>query len=502
MPRKLKKFGPTATVQKTAPEFINSKRELATPIDPRLAQLLKSGVTPDTTIKPELPGVKNSSYKSPVSAVDQKIYNAVGQVNKFVEEKINSPLRKFYSTVDQIEKSVDTVKGVLGERGAIQTALNQIGALIGRDINFLDEGKKYKRPDEKNGPVSPPNYPYPRIAWEVTTRWRILRGLPSIRFYVNPNTISYDQKFMEQEDMVQKGFILTSWRDPNISTGNRFPKLDVSFNFQSSNILPETYAKVRTDFNSTLPIIDKIKDLAGGLLGGRESVDIDQSYPIPPGLLNFIDVLSIFHEDRTISKLNLYNIPNSLNGNKENKYTDLSQITPDKQIPGIEELANSPNYVFLSISTRIFPKMTMKGFFKGGYNLTESANSPLSFNTSLNFSAYETDPPWWDHEKIAKEYQNFYKKEILNQGRIVGGTVESKFEEQTKNLINKTSFKNEAVRNEAIKKETNQPNTVDLTKPFDTNQLGKTSATINLAQQFNPSQLGQISLNSDLLKGK
>ena len=62
--------------------------------------------------------------------------------------------------------------------------------------------------------------------------------------------------------------------------------------------------------------------------------------------------------------------------------------------------------------------MTMKGFFRGGYNLREAASSPLGFTTDLNFTAFETDPAWWDIEKIKASYKTFYQNQTDRLGDI------------------------------------------------------------------------------------
>ena len=415
MPVKLKKFGPTATKSSTSTDFINSKSDLTNPVNPKLAALQNVGQSPDPNIKPTLPDGVQTSYKSPLSVAEQKIYNAVAQANQFAS-KISSPLQKFSSTVTSINQSIDAVKGIVGERGSVQRALNQIGRIVGIDVFSLKKENQYKKPPGPDGPIAPLDYPYPRIAWEITTQWRILTGKPPIKFYVNPNSISYAQNLIEATEQVQKGYIITNWKDINVAQGNRFSKLDVTFTFQSSNILPESYAQSKIDFSKSSTLTDTIRQFVGAQ--ADKVIDIDKPYTIPPGLLNFFDILGIFHEDRTISKLSLYNTPNSLNENKTNNYRDLSQITPDEANTGIENFAGSPNYVYLSISTRVYPKMTMKGFFRGGYNLREAASSPLGFTTDLNFTAFETDPAWWDIEKIKASYKTFYQNQTDRLGDI------------------------------------------------------------------------------------
>ena len=487
MPVKLKKFGPTATESSTSTDFINSKSDLANPVNPKLAALQNVGQSPDPNIKPTLPDGVQTSYKSPLSAAEQKIYNAVAQANQFAS-KISSPLQKFSSTVTSINQSIDAVKGIVGERGSVQRALNQIGRIVGIDVFSLKKKNQYKKPPGPDGPIAPLDYPYPRIAWEITTQWRILTGKPPIKFYVNPNSISYAQNLIEATEQVQKGYIITNWKDINVAQGNRFSKLDVTFTFQSSNILPESYAQSKIDFSKSSTLTDTIRQFVGAQ--ADKVIDIDKPYTIPPGLLNFFDILAIFHEDRTISKLSLYNTPNSLNGDKKNNYSDLSKIEPGKRNTGIENFAGSPNYVYLSISTRVYPKMTMKGFFRGGYNLREAASSPLGFTTDLNFTAFETDPAWWDIEKIKTSYKTFYQ----NQTEQLGNIPKAELLPDIPTEFNKIP---QASVNAAIQKNDVKPSSSQSS----TDATGQGTTTNKESSNYIPGFLGDLTSGYVSLKG-
>ena len=508
---KLKQFGSTTNQSLNSVDFLTGKEIPQKPvnadasaIDPRLAAIQSIGTSANSYIgrSPDPSAVQTLPDGSRVSATnlspaEQKIYEAVAQANKF-SEKITGPLNKFYSTANDIGNSIDAVKGILGERGSIQRALNQAGNLVGLDIFSLKKKNTKKNAENVNSTaVSPPNYPYPRIAWEITTQWRILMGLPPTRFYVNPNTITYNQNLLETIEMVQKGNIITNWKDINVKQGNRFPKMDVTFKFQSSNILPESYAKTKINFSNKGNLLDTIKNLFGAN-AEKTSADIDQPYGIPPGLVNFFDILSIFHEERTISKLNLYNIPNSLNNKTKGTFTDLSQINKNNVNPDIENFAGTPNYVYLSISTRIYPKMTMKGFLIRGYSLSESAQSPLSFETDLNFTAFETDPAWWDTEKIRKAYTNFYTQYQKDPSKIKD-IQPSINENKNFNKIPEGTYAKAAVAKAAADKAAaaataaaaadqltqlnQQSNTaafanLNLNKPFDADELGRSTSNI------------------------
>ena len=411
MPVKLDKFGPTASADIKTTDFINSKDVLAVPTDPRLQSLLANSRNANPQVSSTLPDGSKPTDKGNLNTIEQKIYQAVAQGNELAS-KITGPLQKFYSTVNDVNESIDAVKGVIGERGAIQRAINQAGQLVGIDVFSLKKENKYinQQLSSDGGVLAPLNYPYPRIAWEITTQWRLLQGQPSIKFYVNPASMTVGQTQIQQKDFVQKGYLMNNWKDINVESGNRFPMMDIGFDFQSSNILPESYVKTASEYsgiNNSANALDILKQTVGI---NNEAINIDGEYKIPPGLLNFFDILTFFHEDKTISKLKMYSIPNSLNDNSPLSIADLSQIKTDELNPEIERLAGMPNYVYLSISTRIWPRMTLKGFFEGGYSINESASDPFKFSTQLKFSAFESDPAWWDPKAIRDAYLNFYKK--------------------------------------------------------------------------------------------
>lgn len=412
MPIKLDKFGSTALPGIETKDFINSKEVLAVPKDPRLESLLTDSRNANPQISSTLPDGSKPTDKNNLNTIEQKIYQAVAQGNELAS-KITGPLQKFYSTVDDVNESIDAVKGVIGERGAIQRAINQASQLVGLDVFSLKKENKYVNQElnTEGGVTAPLNYPYPRIAWEITTQWRLLQGLKPIKFYVNPASMTIAQTQVLQKDFVQKGYMMNSWKDINVESGNRFAHMDVGFNFQSSNIIPESYVKTDPKYSGISNTANALEILKQTVGIDQEAINIDGEYSIPPGLLNFFDILTIFHEDKTISKLKMYTIPNSLNDNSPlDGVTDLSQIKQDQLNSEIERLAGIPNYVYLSISTRIWPRMTLRGFFEGGYSINESANDPFKFETQLKFIAFDSDPAWWDPTAIKNAYLNFYKK--------------------------------------------------------------------------------------------
>lgn len=201
--------------------------------------------------------------------------------------------------------------------------------------------------------LRPSGYYKERINWEVTTMKRRYMGEPSIKFFVNPNSINYDLSLTQSLDQVQRGYFLNVWKD--YYKQNFFPLLRVGFQFQSSNLLPESYK-------------------------GEDDL-------LPPGLSNFMDLMAIFNEDRII---------------------DSSDLDPTLGEESLAKIDGTPNYVQLSISTRIFPQMMMYGFFTDGLKFDEKAMDPLKFETNLQFLAFKTDPPWWDIEALRAKYNSFW----------------------------------------------------------------------------------------------
>lgn len=231
--------------------------------------------------------------------------------------------------------------------------------------------------------LKPSSYNLPRINWELTTVLREELGGEPLRFFVNPLTVRYQQEFVSADDLVQKGYFLTQWKDPNAD--NYFPALKLSFLFQSSNILPETYSGKATPKTSS-----KFDRETGTSMVAYSS----KEYRMPPGLENFFDIISVFHESRLIDG---------------QQFLEASGGSDD---PNLVELADklngAPNYCKLSISTRVFPRMTLYGFFTVGLEFGEDAMDPLKITQALNFIALRSDPNWWDAEAIKARYNEFY----------------------------------------------------------------------------------------------
>lgn len=253
-----------------------------------------------------------------------------------------------------ITTTKDTTSQALGLAEASKTYVNP----------WKDQGKKEGTP-----PIRPSGYYKERINWEVTTFRRMKLGKPSIKFFVNPDSISYELALTQSLDQVQRGYFYTVWKDYG-GNPNFFPMLKLNFKFQSSNILPETYQG---------------KVYEGEETGSFYSQGTDGM--IPPGLRNFLEIMGIFNEDRII---------------------DITDLDESDDIESLRPLDGTPNYVLLAISTRIFPQMMMYGFFDEGLKFDEKAQDPLKFETNLNFLAFKSDPAWWDIDAIKNKYTQFW----------------------------------------------------------------------------------------------
>lgn len=271
------------------------------------------------------------------------------------------------------QAAIDIQRYLQGDRDEVAIAAYNQAA---RDANEFTAGSR----DSLDGTeVSKPSgYYKTRINWELTTVKRMGTGRPPVKFFVNPSTISYDLALTQSLDQVQRGYFLNIWKDVAKGRQNFFPMLKINFQFQSSNLLPETYQGKKIPGEETSTMHSQ----------GSDSL-------IPPGLKNFFDIMSIFNEDRIIDG------------------TLSESLVP---------FDGTPNYVIITISTRIFPKMALYGFFDNGLKFDEKAMDPLKFETNLEFLAFRTDPEWWNIDAIRSKYVSFW------QGYFQGDVVDSNLE--------------------------------------------------------------------------
>jgi hypothetical protein len=490
MPVKLSQFGP---LSKSDANSLEVNRKTSTPV-PQSADsvLVKAGL--------EVKAIGTSVqtvYKKPQNAIMQGLQSSqqLNQLPNDVLSQVNRVKGDITRMEDNVSKIIKNTSSAIGgfksllSGEAFKPKTKQFPGPAS-EAKFKD-GSGVNSGGTKDQPgMSPASYTLPRVAWQITTERRRALSLPPIYFFVNPETVSYNQGFVEVLDPVQRGYFLTQWKDPKSSKANYFPCLKLNFNFQSSNILPETYlsknsikskdqiaAEVKSAKDSlksetktleakkasledqantlikTDPVVadyvitlegyeaaklegdtanmaalqkgidatransenvrkydslkaqaDKLvpqieeakkneqKDVGPKSVGeanGSQSAFLTESLKIPPGLQNWYDIISIFHEDKIID------------------YKDLVDSgIDDKELAS--QLNGLPNYVYLSISTRIYPMMTLKGFFQNGYNLSESAHDPLKFNLPLDFTAFESDPMWNDKEALEQTYKSFW----------------------------------------------------------------------------------------------
>lgn len=355
MPIKLSQFGPVVTSNTNS---LDLKRGIVNPVpqaaDTRIVQLgLSSGIQ-------AIGSQVRSTYEPVQNAVYQAL-QATKQLNQLPMDVLTQINRAKIDAANTLGAVGQIVGSFSSEAGGLFTMWsdNLKGAQTKRNYNFRkDTGAKAS---EKSypGPTSSQDYGLPRIAWQLTTELRRARSQPPIYFFVNPDTISYSQAYVEALDMIQKGYFLTQWRDAK--TKNNFPSLKLGFNFQSSNLLPESY-------------LDRITP--------------NSNLSTPPGLQNWYDLNELFSEEKILDRDSL---------EKDGVSTEIA-----KEFDGL------PNYVYLSISTRVYPRMTLKGFFTAEINFSENAQDPLKFSVPLNFIAFDSDPHWYDMNELKTAYTNFW----------------------------------------------------------------------------------------------
>ena len=509
MPVKLSKFGP---LKKSDTNSLTVNRKASTPV-PQSADsiLVKAG------LEVKAIGTAVQSVYKPVQNTTMQGLQASQQLNQLPKD-ILSQVNRVKGDINRMEDNVSKIiKNTSSAIGGFKSLLS--GEAFKSKERQFPGAVKDRQPKDGSGVnsggtqdqpgMSPSSYTLPRVAWQLTTERRRALSLPPIYFFVNPDSVSYNQGFVEVLDMVQKGYFLTQWKDPKSSKANYFPCLKLNFNFQSSNILPETYlskgsvrskadiAKEVTDKKNKLisetksleaqaaqikeemkklvkknpdvlyyeslykqytkaklegaeaeaadlsqqmsvlrvedttgevqeyqSYVDKLEALEIDIQAAKknESADVGpktigeengsqtwsllEELKIPPGLQNWYDIISIFHEDKILSYDDLYD-------------AGLRDLELASKLNGL------PNYVYLSISTRIYPMMTLKGFFQNGYTLQESANDPLKFNLPLDFTAFESDPMWNDKEALDQTYRNFWSSLNPNGNALLSQQLNS-----------------------------------------------------------------------------
>jgi hypothetical protein len=370
--------------------------DIPTPKDPRLAELaqtlhLVGPLAPATPTELKKPGSATDLVGQGVVGINRLL----GKVQS-VGAQIRKPLNDIANASRQAGRAVRDVQGII-----------QQGALIKQDFNnAIGEARKLT---DMLGITEPQIDPYDlpldkltvsriesnqlfnrdRIAWSLTTQADVLLGNKPIQFFVNPSKVNFSSDYLEVLEFVQSGNFYTRWK--SAKDNRAFPNLKLGFTFQSSNILPETYADRQTSVQETR--LDEGPDgkfLESGMFLKRTYTS-SSKYVIPPGIENFYDILDILNAPTTIDVTTMDTLS-----------TETKQLWDGQ-----------PNFVILRLSTRTFPLMTCKGFFMQGWSLDESAENPLAFDIPLKFVAFESDPPWWDRSQIMDRYNDIYRNAIV-----------------------------------------------------------------------------------------
>lgn len=338
-----------------------------------------------TTAPPQQP-TGNGTVGDTVSKATVGVYKTLGHVTTQLDKNFARPIQNFTNAARDIQRFTRDIQGVV--RGAskvwsdAKNAIDQVSKAKSSIMSlFSNDAKKQKAKTQLDLLASIDNTSYfdqVRLPWTLTTVERRLRQAEddyTIKFFVNPSKVRYSMTYLESLELVQKGHFLTSWTSPD--GDNRFPALKVTFTFQSSNILADRYTK------------NTLKKGTDGYVDGIDS----STFYTPPGLQNFYDIMGIMNAPRTIDT------------------SDMTSLPDDQK----KLFQGQANYVILKIATRLFPLLTLEGFFQGSLDLSEDAQDPLKFEAELSFIAFNSDPPWWDNVAIQKRYEDFYRDMINKQ---------------------------------------------------------------------------------------
>jgi hypothetical protein len=171
----------------------------------------------------------------------------------------------------------------------------------------------------------------------------------AIILHINPSEVSIQQSIRGVESKNKSGTVLYTWRDRKRKTF--FDEPVVQFTFHSGNIAPFSY----------IGDLKKKKTL--------EAADYN-TQPIARGLANYYRFLELL-DDR--------------------------KILPDGR----------PNFVYITHSSRVYPKLTLVGFFHvDGVNVQESANEPNQISWQASFTCRFTYPQLSDSRALMEVYNS------------------------------------------------------------------------------------------------
>ena len=401
---------------------VDKKTTLSNPdFQQMITEALANNVVGPSAPTPTQPG----GDKVPKSVV--QVYKALGHVQQQLDLHAAKPINDFAQATRNVQKFTRDIQGVAFQANNIvqdaNTAFIQAKKAWSALSNLFGTKKEVTKPSFNPAPLGNTNY-FNRVSlpWSITTIENRLRSLDPedqgehspISFFVNPSKVRYSLAYVEALDLVQKGQFLTSWVRPD--GRSRFPALKLSFTFQSSNIMAERYASTTIDEWATDPdgklavsapttapreastattgfLAAPPSPIQGATGDGYHTVgkgkpvpSVTSTYHTPPGVQNFMDLIGILNSPRVIDATKISNLDKASILNYDGK----------------------PNYTVLKISTRLFPLLTLEGFFTGNIDFGEDAQDPLKFEMELNFIAFNSDPPWWDSGLIKQRYDDFY----------------------------------------------------------------------------------------------
>lgn len=171
----------------------------------------------------------------------------------------------------------------------------------------------------------------------------------AIILHINPSEVSIQQSIRGVESKNKSGTVLYTWRDRKRKTF--FDEPVVQFTFHTGNTSPFTYI--------------------GGLINQRKITSDDYTtQPISRGLANYYRFLELL-DDR--------------------------KILPDGR----------PNFVYITHTSRLYPKLTLVGFFHvDGVNVQETANEPNQITWQASFTCRFTYPHLSDSKALLDVYQS------------------------------------------------------------------------------------------------
>lgn len=201
--------------------------------------------------------------------------------------------------------------------------------------------------DRDNEPVEARDYPLPRDAWILDTRFNVLkrgtdndnntipaRKTKRVEFWINPASVSFDYQLSMEEADLFGGVANTFWSNPQSLAGednNYIRKCIISFPFQTGNILPDRYNK-RSEKNT-----------------------------IPPGLEQLYQIIYMV-------------------ANQPRIFTHQGQTYN--------------NYFYLQLHSRVYSNILFLGTIQQGINFTEDINAGFMVSPNITFHAYRSNPSW------------------------------------------------------------------------------------------------------------